>query len=87
VRISKETPMQAAIRGLHEELGFSVSRVQLKPLSRGTPDLHESSAYTGLWSETIVYRFDLDLPDLPWPERVKVFDDNGTSITIERVRY
>ncbi len=81
-RVGEEI-LAAAVRGLQEELGLLVSSDQLEYV---TQSFHEypSTAYHGLWSHTMVQRYTLALPSLPWPEQIKEFDDNGTGLTIGR---
>ncbi len=78
-----EDVVLAAVRGLKEELGLHVSPYELQYLFQDIRE-YPSTAYVGVWSHTLLYRYLLRLPALPWPEEFKEFSDNGTTICVRR---
>ncbi|OGG50730.1 hypothetical protein A2763_02290 [Candidatus Kaiserbacteria bacterium RIFCSPHIGHO2_01_FULL_54_36] len=86
-----ESDVEAAVRGLRQELGLQIRRDQLDTTftashwdGRSEFSEHESSVYADILSVTQVQQIGLDLEALPWPEEVRIIDDTGTKVTIQR---
>jgi hypothetical protein len=86
-----EQPIAGTVRGLQEELSLWEQVPFASPrmvVGKGVSvETAQSEAYFGLLSERTTYWFVLDLPALPWPEKLIEYTDHcGTRITIRRFR-
>jgi hypothetical protein len=82
-----EYAIDAAIRGLWEELGLHIEAEQLRQLTL-TEDhapIRESRVYPGILSLEIIERFVLELPERLWEGEYR-FEDDGVTIYLEWVR-
>lgn len=78
-----EEMLQAASRGIREELGLEVDPLQFMQATKiWQQDFlsYESTAYSGIRSHVMVQRLMLDLPERPWKEMTRVIEDNGTRV-------
>lgn len=85
--VSAESVLDAAIRGLREELNLHVTADDLdrgKYVFLNHLGKHRSTVYRGLWSFVVVEYVLLVLPKLPWPANHKRnIDDNGVEKILE----